>query len=282
MQHSKAVIRLVSTRAATEAYLRHHHAGERKVATYAYWLRDLQQLAMLHDITTDVLYEWQEHCIQAGNSPATIKAKMSMVSGLFDAARLHCGYSLPKPRIPYPKVPRQLKWWLTPDYERKAIEWCEAHGETDLLDYLRWTIETGLRVEETLACEREHFINLTTERPELSVPGTKTADSQATIPLSTMAARIAGDRLASSPRLFGKTSYKRLAMAWRACRKSLGISNPTATLKSLRRRFARDRSVKGCPMPVLQQMLRHRDQRTTMEYLRLTGGYSSEEMRRWL
>ena len=181
---NRAVIRLVRLEAAMEAYLRNHHAGPRKVETYAYWCRELAwDGAMLHEVTTDVLMEWSQWCLERGNAPATIKAKMCMVSGIFDAAALHLGYMMPKPRIPYPRVPRQLKWWLTPDLERKALQWCITSGSMDLLDYLTWSVATGLRIEETLACSSEHFIGLGTERPELSVPGLKTADAQATLPL---------------------------------------------------------------------------------------------------
>jgi hypothetical protein len=36
------------------------------------------------------------------------------------------------------------------------------------------------------------------------------------------------------------------------------------------------------PLDVLRQYLRHENIKTTEEYLRLTGGYSEAEMRRWL
>lgn len=268
------------------AHLATVKAGPSKVATYGYWVEDL--LARfpldfpLHMLTTEHLQAWSADCVERGNSPATIKAKMSLASGLFTTAVAH-GYDGPCPMIPYPHVPKVTKWWLRPNIQEDVLQWCSEHSEGDLKDLVVWTIETGLRLQETLRCTSQHFINLTSEEPELDVPGTKTSDAQATIPLSLAAADLASRRLRSSPHLFGPGTYHTLARRWRRCRKALGIHDHTATLKAMRRAFARKATVKGMPLPILQQALRHRKAETTLDYLRLTGGaYTAKEMRRFL
>jgi hypothetical protein len=63
----------------------------------------------------------------------------------------------------------------------------------------------------------------------------------------------------------------------------LGVSNvATATLKSLRRSFARRATLKGMPTDVLRQYLRHSDIKTTQGYLNLIGGYGLEEQARFI
>lgn len=263
-------------------------AGARKVQTYEYWVAELLGRFPLDYplwmLDTAALTLWSQDCARAGNRPATIKAKMSLASGCFRAAVAQ-GYDGPVPVIPYPHVPKATQWWLRPQLEQEVIRWCWRQSEQDLHDLVIWTVETGLRLEETMRCTSQHFMNLKSEKPELDVPGTKTGDAQATIPISARAARLAIRRLERDPlqRLFGQTSLVTLARRWRRCRKALGIHDHTATLKAMRRAFARKATIKGMPLPILQQALRHSDVNTTMGYLRLTGGgYSAEEMRRFL
>jgi integrase len=263
-------------------------AAPRKVDTYRYWVEELLARFPLDFplwmLDTAALTHWSSDCANAGNRPATIKAKMSLASGCFKAAKAQ-GYDGPVPVIPYPHVPKATKWWLKPQLEKEVLQWCWKHSEQDLHDLVVWTVETGLRLEETMRCHSQHFMNLPTERPELDVPGTKTSDAQAMIPISQRAARLAIRRLARDPsqQLFGTTSLGTLARRWRRCRKALGIHDHTATLKAMRRAFARKATINGMPLPILQQAMRHSQPETTMEYLRLTGGgYTVEEMRRYL
>jgi integrase len=263
-------------------------AGTRKAPSNATWAADFANNiphSRLENVTTADIRDYLEACrTTRGNSPATLWARASVVSVLYDAAAQYGGYRGPKPGIPYPNVPRRPKWWLNPELEKEALAWADANDQ-DLADYIRWTLLTGLRVEETLRVTGAHL----TEGPSLMVPGTKTSTSEATIPLSTMAAAIAlrrcnttsPDLATSSSRCFAM-SYKELWARWDRMRRALGW--PAGRhLKALRRNYARDRAAKGAPLPVIQQMLRHGSPATTMEYLRLTGGaFSVEEQRQWV
>ena len=207
-----------------------------------------------------------------------------------------------------PRGKPQLKWWLTPDDRVKLLNWLRSEIRPgtppdrlrlDLADHIEWTCFTGLRVEETLRLRwREvmfHWENgvLVPEKMSMVVPGTKTLGSHATLPLTREAAMVflrrwhdCAMRQGGPPRpdaMVFPVSYDPLAQLWRKCRAFLGADDShSATLKALRRVAARHLHVdKGMPLDLVRQYLRHGSISTTMEYLRLTGGYSTEEMRRW-
>ena len=191
------------------------------------------------------------------------------------------------------KVRRPEKWWLRPDDYARLVTFCTAKAavEFDILaDFVTWTIHTGLRVEESLRVRRGDFVGLGSPSVALSVRGTKTALSGGiTLPIGAPAAAVAEFCFTASPRpmpgeyLF-PTTYARLLSAWQQVRAHLGYSGTaTCTLRSLRRTAARYLHVdRGMPLDVLRQYFRHSNIATTTGYLRLVGGYNTEEMRRWL
>jgi integrase len=229
--------------------------------------------------------------VAAGLSPGTVKMRICALKAM--------GVSV---EGAMPRQLRPLKWWLDPDTHERlrqllqpktdefqrgtALRTFDANTEREnrlFLDYVDWTLATGLRVEETLRVRRHHFSD---QFRTLTVPGTKTARSQAGLPLSTEAQEIAGRLFRGRDDAGGPMfpiSYQKLGEVWRRCRKELGITDPLATLKAFRRGAARRlHAQNGMPLDVLRQYLRHGAVQTTMSYLRLTGGYSEEETRRWL
>jgi integrase len=217
-----------------------------------------------------------------------------------------------------PKKDRKLQWWLRPaDRDRlcaylrgkvvrtaaSADDPWAVHEEfrsedpryDDLADLIEWTTYTGLRIEESLRL-RWSDIGCCPERGtfkggSVTVPGLKTAAAQATIPLAEPASLVLANRWNGPPsspkegdRVFDPLDYNWIAEKWATvCRPFLGVTDPTCTLKALRRSAARYLHVeRGMPLDVVRQYLRHEDVETTMGYLRLTGGYEAEEMRRWL
>jgi len=186
--------------------------------------------------------------------------------------------------------PKSVKWWLTPEAQQQAVQFCRAKGReeyTILADYIEWTVTTGLRLEETLRLLPRNITGWGNPREmSVSVPGLKTAKAQRTLPLTVEAAEVilrrAGPvRLAGTP-LF-PLQYDQMKALWAQVRKHIGEEgNPTCTLKALRRNAARHLHVdKGLPLDMVRQYLGHSDIGTTMEYLRLVGGYSEGEMRRY-
>jgi integrase len=280
---------------ACDLALATHWRGMRKEPTYAGWCRDLIETFPDKTLATLTAQDLRTFVglLEAGDElePATVYARVSHLRTIYVVAKKH-GYkgTVPEP-FPYPRVPRKLKWWLNPDQHTEAIQWCNVTNHLDLRDYLNWTVATGLRVEETMRCTRRCFHRTHTDDTTwcLSIPGTKTTGAEATLPLSKDAADVAMERFsalgcltqATSGALLFSLTYRELWSQWSCLTKALQLPE-SASLKALRRSYARERAAKGVPLPVLQQMMRHRDPSTTMEYLRLTGGaFTLEEMRRW-
>lgn len=215
-----------------------------------------------------------------GLSPATIQKRLNCLSKL--------GVNVEGCRV---KAPKQLKWHLPMEMKEEVCYWIEEHADRtvvpyDLARYVRWTVVTGLRLEETLRLTRDHFSK---GYKDVNVPGTKTANSQATLPLGSYARVLASSQCldAEAGKLgfkFIESTYEELRAGWEEVRKHFGWEeDPTATLKALRRTAAYHLHVEqGMPLAMVQRYLRHRSMNTTLAYLELTGGYGTEEMRRYL
>lgn len=204
-----------------------------------------------------------------GLSPATITKRLNLLGAM--------GVNVAGMR---PPKDRKLKWWLTPEEKAKAKKHLIGDGKryatTDKATWhhIQWTTLTGLRVEETLALTYDSFSQ---DLMAVNVPGTKTATAQATLALSPEAWEAGMDLMSTR-----WTDYEPLEAAWRKLREAMGWPDG-ATLKALRRSAARYLHVdRGMPLDMVRQYLRHEDIKTTMEYLRLTGGYRLDEMRRYL
>lgn len=217
-----------------------------------------------------------------GLSPATITKRLNCLSAL--------GVNVTGER---PTKRPQLKWHL-PEAQRldvmdflRSRERVNARLAEVSAAYVGWTATTGLRLEETLALKRTDISNGPSGWT-VQVPGTKTAKSQATLPLSAEQVSYANvamrhRNMHSNDCLFNIT-YDELRSAWSLVREEFGwVDEPTCTLKALRRSAARYLHVDcGMPLDMVRQYLRHEKIETTLEYLRLTGGYGTEEMRRFL
>lgn len=215
-----------------------------------------------------------------GLTPATINKRLNCLSALGIKVQ---GYRLPKDRKP--------KWYLSEDARRAVLsDLSDRDEDADWLvgSFIRWTTRTGLRVEETLRLRWGDFVfaerNHPLARPlpaEVRVPGTKTGSAQATLPLGKEAIEALPIKgLDAGP--FADLTYDILLAKWNGLREAYQWPEG-ATLKALRRSAARYLHVDcGMPLHMVQQYLRHESLDTTLEYLRLTGGYGTEEMRRYL
>ena len=229
-----------------------------------------------------------------GLSATTINIRLSLLTILGLSTK---GLWLPV-RLP-------LKWWLPPDKLTALLAWLRGPGDKRrvkspflhaalMADYVEFIAFTGLRVEEALrltwrdvridlrAGEGDAILNNT----EITVPGTKTARAQASLALSLIPALVLQRRQAQALDVGGlvfPVSYDHMHQAWEHCRTFLGEDgNPLATLRALRRTAARNLTTNGMPTDILRTYLRHANTETTMGYLRLVGGYSTAEQRRWL
>ena len=215
----------------------------------------------------DAVRIWQAN----GTAPATINKRLNCLSAL--------GVDVTGCRV---RLERKLKWWLTPD-DQETLRSLLPKGSI-LVGFIDWTCWTGLRVEESLRLKRSSF---SSGFSSVTVPGLKTASAQATLPLTSDASVLASTMFdydnSPNAQMFPIT-YGDLADLWDSARELLGATDTEgATLKALRRSAARYlHAQRGMPLDLLRQYLRHEDVATTMGYLKLTGGYGEEEMRKWL
>ena len=220
------------------------------------------------DVTLTMLRTVVSLWVSQGISPATCHARLGRLNVM--------GVKVAGAR---PRLPNQLKWWLTPK-QQEAMRSMLGPDEP-LMQFADWTLLTGLRVEETLRLTRECFND---DFTEMHVPGLKTMAAQATLPLSSAATVVAVYIFRGRSRglMFHTVNYCQLRRKWATVRKQMGIENPGATLKAFRRGAARQLTVGGMPLDMLRQYIRHESIRTTMGYLRLVGGYDKDEMRKFL
>ncbi len=250
-----------------------NHVSQAKIA-----IKTLGPGLRVCDVSAARLREARVLWAAQGLSPHTINKRFACLSAL--------GVNIEGARA---RVPNRPKWWLTPAmadairHNYPAFQ--PGRAGYVLVNHIDWTEQTGFRVEETLRLRRYHFA---VDFRSVEVPGEKTSGAQATLPLSTEATAIAircfGSRaptpFASTPML--PISYLCLKDHWIGAMAFLGVDHPEATSRSVRRTAARTLSTKGVPIDMIRQYLRHRNIRTTMGYLTLTGGYGLDEYRKWL
>lgn len=229
-------------------------------------------------VTSYHLMDYRNHLQGHGAKPSVVNKSMVSVSGMLRAM----GNEAKVPYVPEPNLPQ---WFLsTEDYGRLVAEFYGPEFREPLA-FIAWTMLTGLRTEESLRLQHQHFTGLGTAEARMHVPGTKTTGSTTVLPLGLEAAAFAYNRMpadanASWP-LFG-LEYRDLQAFWTTFRKFLGAEDiATATLKSLRRSFAKRSTDKGMPTEVLRRYLRHARIETTLRYLNVVGGFD-EATRKWL
>lgn len=279
---------------ATQRAITVHYEGLRRKRLVECFYREL--VTVFPDRTLDTLTpkdikEYAEWLAENGLQPASVYAHVSAVRQMFRVSYERLGWRSDEwtkeefaawlSKIKLPGVPKKRKWWLNPDLKPKVLDYFATAGEGECVDFVNWTTTTGLRIEETLRCERSMFHGIATDKVWLLVPGTKTNDAQREVPLNAEGCEIANRRLALNPRLF-TMPYHELAGLWNDCRTALGIDHPSATLKALRRSYARQQAGKGTPSYVLQKLMGHASFSTTLEYLRLTGGeFTRDELEKY-
>lgn len=243
--------------------------------------------ATLPEITLDVVAKATADWYALGLSPATITKRLNCLGAM--------GIDVGGNR---PTIKPALKWWLRPEEERRVLDYLSEHAPSRHLYrqvglFIAWTTRTGLRIEESLRLTTMDFTGLLgpTDAMSFNVPGLKShAAGNITLPLSNEAGEIAqalfwldDDHVRIGPMF--EVTYSQLETVWGDLRSKclMAADEPTCTLKALRRSAARHLHItKGMPLDMVRQYLRHEDIETTMGYLRLTGGYGTEEMRRWL
>lgn len=232
-------------------------------------------------VTSYHIADLVEHFTRSGCKPATIQRTLAPLYTMSGVAVAHTPPLASRP-LPRHGVRKRVteKWWLTPDARDSLLPWLRERGDALLADYVEWTYCTGFRVEESLRLHDRHLVGLDTARPNVVVPGTKTARAQTTLPLGDGAAEVARRRLNVSPdgRVF-PIAYCSLWEKWQEARVFLGVEGvATSTLKALRRSFAWHVGGKMATER-MQRYLRHTNITTTIGYMQVVGASDMEGIR---
>lgn len=258
----------------------------------------------IEDITAEHINRWSNHMLYPPHredrklSPSTVQTRLSVLKKAMQRAGVTWPVDVKKPQRS-----KRPKWVLSVEQQRDLINILLLTGSIhvikseDLVDYIMLVTETGLRVEEVMRIKGAHIQKVGLggsvleagadavlgERYCLEVMGTKTASSYDLIPLSKAAMEILYRRVrwvGSNDICLFAMPYANLHDAWRWCMMKLGVTDETATLKSLRRTFATRLAAKGIPATLLQKLMRHASLVTTSHYTNTVGLH--EAAREWL
>jgi len=156
-------------------------------------------------------------------SPSTVRLELSLLSNVFDIARIEWGVCGDNPvkDIRKPKSAPSRDRRLTAREERQILRYCNNHPNPELLSIIIIALETAMRQGEIINIRWED-INLKSRVVRLH--DTKNG-SKRDVPL-TLAARDAFTRLGTKP--YGKVfsySSSGIKSSWRFMREKLGIEN---------------------------------------------------------
>lgn len=156
-------------------------------------------------------------------SPATVKLELSLLSNVFDIARIEWGHCTDNPvkNVRKPKTPPGRDRRLTAREERLILRYCHAHRNEEIYSIVIFAVETAMRQSEILNLCWEN-VNLLSRIA--SLPETKNGTKR-DVPLS-LQARDMLTRLdpKSQGKIFSYTSNG-LKSTWRLMLERLGIEN---------------------------------------------------------
>lgn len=275
---------LTETFALARSTLWREHRSERTSTTNATqweeWFLD-EGVADMDGITSEHIERFIEEMRKLKLTPSTINQKLSTLRAIIRYAYRRkpklMTTLLEVPTVSNPPLP---KWWLRPEWVPPLVDLAIREGMDILADYVPFICFTGLRVEEALRLRAKHFDKLDTDKPTMRVPGRKTKNSEATVPLFREAALIVRKRirLVGEDNLLFPIQYNNLGLQWTRLRKLSGWGDEkTATLKALRRTFAKIANDGGLGGFDIMKLLRHSSITTTQGYLNLVGDASDLE-----
>lgn len=156
-------------------------------------------------------------------SPATVKLELSLLSNVFDIARIEWGHCTDNPvkNVRKPKTPPGRDRRLTAREERKILRYCHAHVNQEVYSIVIFAVETAMRQSEILNLCWEN-VNLSSRIA--SLPETKNGTKR-DVPLS-LQARDMLTRLGpkSTGKIFSYTANG-LKSTWRLMLQRLEIDN---------------------------------------------------------
>jgi integrase len=215
---------------------------------------------------------------QSGNpySKATIKHQLVLLKRLFTLAHRWGVYAGENPmdRVEVPKLDNGRTEFMQDDEVSRLLETLETWQCKTSAAFVKFSMFTGMRRGElfTLIWDDIDF-----ERGMVTLREPKGGKTQ-TIPVSPMALEVLKELAVTSPFVFpGKDGQQRTDFKgpWLRIRKAAGLP-VDFRFHGLRHHFASTLVSNGCDLLVVQQLLSHKDSRTTQRYAHLAPGALKE------
>lgn len=245
---------------------------------------------LLDDVTTEDVGRWIVHLRTVrNNSPATIRRKLSALSGMYSQC-IEAKPPLAKamPKFTRPKGSKKRNRALTRSEEAKALAFFAEREDIDMQDMIVLGVEQGLRLGEIAALRCRSFIDI--DQPDrrgqvwpvetIRKPGSgdhkglKTETSMVPLPLTKRAQAVALRRCAAvgnrpNARIFGAhLHHDEVRKRWEKMREHLGLlDDPGFTFHCTRHATATRLVEMGANILDIQKFMRHAHLSTTEAYV---------------
>ena len=190
-----------------------------------------------------------------GNSPATINAKLCMLSTILNFA-IDTNSLLNKPKIPFLKLQRNERTAISRNELARIMYYCRQNNLKELLQAVRLCIYTGARINNVLNIKKEDFKNnyiyfkINKSKRPYAVPLNK--------------------KMQRLQKIFMPftLNYQAIYYQFKQMKKILNLRNEI-TIHSLRHTFATNLLNKDVAITTIQALLNHKNLSTTQLYTHL-------------
>ena len=236
---------------------------------YGYVKAEFKEDCPLSRIDDEAVLKYGEKLSKQGLTASTINKRLSMLSVLFDEAKVRGKYSGHKPNTDHFQVSNGRMRLVTQQEETTALsilrskntEWANA-----LADLVMVLADTGARLSEAL--------NITSSRVNIEhravlLMDTKNGDNRV-VPLTNRALEVL-TRRANQPTMFHPLGVDSAERIWARVRKQMGLANDKEfVLHALRHTFASTLANAGVDAFRVQKVMGHRSISTTERYVKVS------------
>ena len=234
----------------------------------------------MDEVTDEDIQELVQKCVERGNSPRTINARLNIMASLWSLAfKKWKELEHPGPDFSEHLVRGQrgrLRWFTREEEANilRILEETERQWSDEAKDFITVLIDTGLRFSECLYLQSQDYNpdykSLTVSRGKNG--GTKTLDTR-TVPLTNRARQIIEQRVANANGWVWPTLTRdRLRGLWKYVRTRMGLQDDKEFVMHCARHTCATRLLEaGNDIRLVQQWLGHSDIETTSIYAKVTA-----------
>jgi len=232
----------------------------------------------MYTLTSMQMAEYQEHIVnELGLTNATVNRRISPMSVMWKVAATQDRVRMSDmPTVLARTEPEGRLRWLFPDEEQQLGEFFDQAGKRELTDWLKFSIDTGLRTSEVeqvrpvhISRDYELTISATYDEDGKLDWFTKNAKSR-TLPLTSRAREIV-DRRSTKLRLFDDVTYSNLTYWFRKANRIL-FDGDTSVTPYVTRHTCASRLVQGgMDLAKIKKWMGHSSIKVTERYAKMSS-----------